>query len=85
MTFPGQTAFNGDYFYYEFNSEGISANPGAGFVVGGGVWRPADEKPRVRRSGERDFGGFVVWRNGRTSLYRSPSQIPGLPTIVEEF
>ncbi len=78
-------AFQGEYFYYEFNSEGVSAIPGAGFVVGSGVWPPNQPEPRVRRAGERDFAGFVVWRNGRTSLYRSPSQIPNLPTTVTTF
>lgn len=78
-------AFRGDYFYYEFNSEGVSSNPGAGFVVGSGVWPPNDLQPRVSRSGERDFGGFVVWRNGRTSLYRSVTQIPNLPSTVTTF
>lgn len=85
MTFPGRSAFDGRYFVYEFNSEGISANPGAGFVVGSGVWPPNETKPRVSRKGERDFGGFVVWRNGRTSLYRSPDQIFGSSAIIENF
>jgi len=78
-------AFGGDFFYYEFNAEGIAAMPGAGFVVGSGVWPPGDTgRPRVGRKGERDFGGFVVWRNGRTSLYRSPAQMD-LPTTVTNF
>lgn len=84
---PGlSAAFSGEFFYYEFNSEGISSTPAAGFVVGSGVWPPNDNtQPRVSRRGERDFGGFVVWRNGRTSLYRSPEQIPNLPETVTTF
>ncbi|MFU8892937.1 MAG: Tfp pilus assembly protein FimT/FimU [Luteolibacter sp.] len=79
-------AFSGEFFFYEFNSEGISTTPGAGFVVGSGVWAPNDTtQPRVGRRGERDFGGFVVWRNGRTSLYRSPAQIPSMPSTVTTF
>lgn len=71
--------YEGEYFYYEFNSEGISTNPGASFVIGSGarsVSSPAN-KPRVTASGKSDFGGFVVWRNGRTSVFRSPAQIGG--------
>ena len=68
----------GTYFYYEFNSEGICTTPGAKFVVGTGrraVNAAASEQPRVTAAGKKDFGGFVVWRNGRTSTFRSPSQI----------
>ena len=78
MTLSGaKAAYEGDYFYYEFNSEGICTTPGAGFVIGNGsrgVTKTAD-KPRVNSSGKSDFGGFVVWRNGRTSVFRSPAQI----------
>ncbi|MEO5916106.1 MAG: prepilin-type N-terminal cleavage/methylation domain-containing protein [Luteolibacter sp.] len=69
--------FAGKYFYYEFNAEGISTTPGASFVIGNGsrgLNSPTDQ-PRVTSSGKRDFGGFVIWRNGRTSLFRSPAQI----------
>jgi len=76
-------AFDGRYLYYEFNSEGICATPGASFVVGSGV-RPTGEDPRVTGDGKRDFAGFVVWRNGRTSLFRGPEQI-GIPSEVTKF
>lgn len=79
-----QAAFRGEYFIYEFNSEGISTNPGAGFVIGAGVWPPGDAKPRTTSDAKRDFGGFVVWRNGRTSLYRSPAQMD-VPSSVRNF
>lgn len=76
--FTGATnAYAGSYYVYEFNSEGICTTPGAKFVIGTGsrsVKEPK-EKPRVTSAGKRDFGGFVVWRNGRTSLFRSPEQI----------
>lgn len=70
----------GTYFYYEFNSEGICAPPmaGASFVLGLGrrsVNALPTEQPRVSAAAKNDFGGFVVWRNGRTSTFRSPSQI----------
>jgi prepilin-type N-terminal cleavage/methylation domain-containing protein len=78
-TFPDlPQAFRGEYFFYEFNAEGIATVPGSGFVVGSGNWPTNDPSPRLTNAGKRDFGGFVIWRNGRTSLYRNPSQI-GVP------
>lgn len=67
----------GTYFYYEFNAEGICTTPGASFVIGTGSRSLNDPKakPRVNASGKRDFGGFVVWRNGTTSMFRSPEQV----------
>ena len=72
-----KAAYDGSYYYYEFNAEGICKTPGAGFVIGAGARsvKTLTEKPRVTSAGKRDFGGFVVWRNGRTSVFRSPSQI----------
>jgi prepilin-type N-terminal cleavage/methylation domain-containing protein len=85
---PGaKAAYAGSYYYYEFNSEGICKTPGASFVVGSGARRlnaPATEKPKVTAAAKRDFGGFVVWRNGRTSMYRSPDQM-NIPSTVKEF
>lgn len=75
---PGASrSYEGSYYYYEFNSEGICTSPGAKFVIGTGsrsINAPT-EQPRVTSAGKRDFGGFVVWRNGRTSIFRSPEQI----------
>ena len=77
---PGaKNAFMGSYYFYEFNAEGICEIPGASFIVGTGtrsISQPL-EQPRVTASAKRDFGGFVVWRNGRTSLFRSPDQMGG--------
>ena len=71
--------FKGTYFIYEFNSEGICKTPGASFVVGSGARNltktSTEQAPKVTSAGKRDFGGFVVWRNGRTSVFRSPAQI----------
>lgn len=78
-----KTAFDGRYLYYEFNSEGICSTPGASFIVGAGV-RPEGEEPRATGEGKRDFAGFVVWRNGRTSLFRGPDEI-GIPSDVTNF
>lgn len=74
-----KASFAGEYFYYEFNAEGICDTPGASMILGSGARavNPATSLPRVTASGKRDFGGFVVWRNGQTSLYRSPDQIYG--------
>jgi prepilin-type N-terminal cleavage/methylation domain-containing protein len=72
-------SYRGDYFIYEFNSQGISAVPGSSFVIGSGTRRlsgPGDtQPPRVTGGGTRDFGGFVIWRNGSTSVFRNPDQI----------
>ena len=81
MTFP-QSDYSGEYTYYEFNSEGVCKSPGASFIVGAGI-RPPGGDPRVTGK-ERDFSGFVVWRNGHTSKFRSPSQMQ-LPSSLENF
>jgi prepilin-type N-terminal cleavage/methylation domain-containing protein len=74
-----KAAFQGSYFYYEFNSEGICTTPGASFIIGSGSRNLSPEKaktkPKITSAGKRDFGGFIIWRNGRTSLFRSPSQM----------
>ena len=70
------TDYNGDYYVYEFNGQGIFAAAGSSFVVGAG--RPpttSNPKPSTTGSEARDFAGFVIWRNGRTSTFRSPDQI----------
>jgi prepilin-type N-terminal cleavage/methylation domain-containing protein len=71
--------FKGTYYIYEFNSQGICKTPGASFIIGSGA-RTATKSaveapPRVTASAKRDFGGFVIWRNGRTSVFRSPEQM----------
>jgi prepilin-type N-terminal cleavage/methylation domain-containing protein len=72
-----KAAFAGSYFFYEFNSEGICTTPGASFIIGSGSRNSSSptSKPKLTASGKRDFGGFVIWRNGRTSLFRSPDQM----------
>jgi prepilin-type N-terminal cleavage/methylation domain-containing protein len=72
-----KSAYVGSYFYYEFNAEGICTTPGASFVLGAGTRSTSapTSQPKVTSAGKRDFGGFVVWRNGRTSVFRSPDQI----------
>jgi prepilin-type N-terminal cleavage/methylation domain-containing protein len=76
-------AFDGRYLSYEFNSEGICTTPGTSFVIGAGA-RPQGDQPRVTGQAKRDFAGFIVWRNGRTSLFRGPDEI-GIPSDVQTF
>lgn len=72
-------AYKGSYYIYQFNDQGICKTPGASFIIGSGTRNPgksATEKaPRVTAEGKRDFGGFVVWRSGRTSVFRSTDQM----------
>jgi len=88
MTLPtsAKAAYQGSYYYYEFNAEGICTTgvsstgtdyKAPSFVIGSGarnLKNPSD-RPRVTSAGKRDFGGFAVWRNGQTSVFRSPDQI----------
>ena len=84
MGLPGvSSSFQGSHIFYEFNSEGIITTPGAAFIVGSGV-RKSDQTIRIVPSAGRDFGGFVTWRNGRTSIYRSPEQM-NIPSTATTF
>lgn len=88
-TFAGtdiKADYHGKYAYYEFNGEGIFEEAGSSFVVGSGV-RPKNQEPKTTKGAARDFSGFVVWRNGRTSAFRSPEQIqnPTLPSGAQPF
>jgi prepilin-type N-terminal cleavage/methylation domain-containing protein len=71
--------FKGTYFIYEFNDQGICKTPGASFIIGNGSRNTGQaataHPPRVMAAGKRDFGGFIIWRNGRTSVFRSPEQM----------
>lgn len=65
--------------YYEFNAEGVcrdgeddSAEPGAAVVLVGGARQRGAKIPQIRG---KNKVGFVLWRNGRTSLFRNPDQI----------
>lgn len=75
----GTSPFKGTYYIYEFNSQGICTTPGASFILGNGqrsiTKSSTAQPPRVSAGSKRDFGGFVVWRNGRTSVFRSPDQM----------
>ena len=86
MGLPGvQSSFQGSHIFYEFNAEGLATLPGASFVLGSGI-RPRNQgDPLTTRGASRDFSGFVVWRNGRTSTYNNPKQIPNLPDDAQPF
>lgn len=73
----------GKYVYFEFNSEGICETPGARFVIGSGA-RTGNGTVIATASAKRDFGGFAIWRNGNTSLFRAPDQMD-IDTNVKEF
>jgi prepilin-type N-terminal cleavage/methylation domain-containing protein len=82
-----KAAYDGDYYIYEFNSQGIAKSPGAAFILGNGV-RPLNkptDKPKPVASAKRDFGGFMVWKNGRTSTFRSPDQMKGIDSVNNGF
>lgn len=77
IALPGDKRSQVKCVFYEFNAEGIcvregASSPGAAFVVAGGVLPPSETRPRVKGNNR---SGFVVWRNGRTSLFRNPEHI----------
>ena len=66
-------------YYFEFNAEGVCvdsenavAQPGAAVVLISGTRPKGQEEPKLLKNNKV---GFVVWRNGRTSIFRSPEQI----------
>ncbi|MGC6466897.1 MAG: pilus assembly FimT family protein [Akkermansiaceae bacterium] len=64
---------NHECVYYEFNGQGICNMPGAGFVLEMGTRPPDQERPLgVKKS----VGGFVVMRNGGTTMIRNINRIP---------
>lgn len=80
----------GKYFIYKFNGEGVCLTSGTSFVIGGGTRNTSLSSevapPRITARAKRDFGGFVIWRNGGTSLFHSPTQISQtLPTVGSNF
>jgi prepilin-type N-terminal cleavage/methylation domain-containing protein len=76
--------FQGKYAYYEFNAEGIFLQPGASFILGTGIRQKGETSPKVTKSAQKDFAGFTIWRNGRTSTFRTLVQM-GLPDSPTNF
>lgn len=68
-------------FYYEFNAEGLVSEPNVTdnsvprFVVRAGSLPPGADEPQATGDNKRNMGGFVIWRSGRTSVFRHPDQI----------
>jgi hypothetical protein len=83
----GKREYNGEYVKYEFNSEGICTTPGASFVVGMGTRAAGgtERRPRTIGGAKLDFGGFVIWRNGNTSIFRDPRQATKGKTNIIHF
>ena len=68
--------------YYTFNSQGIITDPAPSgndvprFVIRAGMLAPGQAEATASSSGgEKNAGGFVIWRTGRTSVFRHPDQI----------
>jgi type II secretory pathway pseudopilin PulG len=82
IALPGDKGAQRRCIYYEFNAEGLCVDseaggePGAAFVLSGGVLPTNETKPRVQGNNRV---GFVVWRNGRSSIFRNPEQITSNP------
>ncbi|MCX8237957.1 MAG: prepilin-type N-terminal cleavage/methylation domain-containing protein [Akkermansiaceae bacterium] len=55
-------------YFYEFNGQGICSTPGAGFILKEGARPSGRERPIL--GGSRDVGGFVVLKNGSTTIIR---------------
>ncbi len=76
--------FQGKYAYYEFNAEGIFLQSGASFIIGTGIRPKGEEFPKVTKAAQKDFAGFTIWRNGRTSIFRTLDQM-GIPDVPTTF
>ncbi len=79
ITLPGNSSTS--CYYYEFNPEGLITSPAISgnkvprFVVRSGSLPPGADEPISTGDMKRNIGGFVIWRSGRTSLFRHPDQI----------
>ncbi len=78
--FPGDLSPK-ECYVYGFNSEGALLD-GAGdslqegrFVVQAGTLLPGQDTPKASKDAKRDIGGFKIWANGRSAMFRSPGQI----------
>lgn len=79
IVLPGNSETN--CYYYEFNTEGLISKPEITedevprFVIQAGNLPPGKDEPIISENNKRSMSGFVIWRSGRTSLFRSPDQI----------
>lgn len=76
--------YRGKYYYYEFNADGVCTFPGSSFILGLGTRPGAESNPRPDSKAKKDFGGFVIYRNGSTSIYQSPEQMK-IPDKIKQF
>lgn len=85
---PGQaTGETSTCCQYKFNSQGIITAPAPDsgtdydndvprFVIRAGTLPPGFSEPiAASGTGSKNAGGFVIWKNGRTSKFRHPDQI----------
>jgi len=85
---PGQASGQvSNCYQYRFNSQGIIIDPypDSGtdyvnnvprFVIRAGSLPPGSTEPiAASGAGERNVGGFVIWKNGRTAVFRHPDQV----------
>lgn len=84
-----KAAWQGSYYVFQFNSQGVCITSqataagaeltGVSFVIGSGARNNAQSArqapPRITGAAKRDFGGFVIWPNGTTSLFKNPADI----------
>lgn len=79
ITLPGNSSST--CYYYQFNSEGMITDPQVSgdsvprFVIRVGSLPPGADEPIASSDAEKNMGGFVIWRSGRTSVFRHPDQI----------
>lgn len=79
ITLPGNSSTS--CYFYEFNSEGMITNPTISgnsvprFVIRVGSLPPGQDEPVAASEAQNNMGGFVIWRSGRTSVFRHPDQI----------
>ncbi|MGJ3244012.1 MAG: type II secretion system protein [Opitutales bacterium] len=71
LAFPS-TAFQPEgtgprFLFYEFLSTGLSANPGAQFVLGSGRLLPGTTEPTW--DGDQSRGGFLIMRTGNVLIF----------------
>jgi hypothetical protein len=64
--------------FYEFNGQGVCTTPGAGFVVVNGARPSGEAQPML--GGKLDLGGFVVLKNGGTTMIRDITRLGAVGT-----
>ena len=66
-------------YYYEFNGQGICTTPGAGFILKNGP-RPTNAEQPIMAGGSKDAGGFVILKNGGTTIIRDIKKLGSIGT-----